>query len=129
MQCRPAMFGYCPDSRIASTQLAVQFPNGQIADGPAPSVKEDMFEVQIEYCIGDREINVERVVVCGGQVKLMNHNGTQERCIDLIDVNGEAFLPGPRPNPPANAMGNSGWRKPHCQQCRDQQKQTNQDES
>jgi hypothetical protein len=88
-----------------------------------------MFEIQVEHYVRDGEINAERVIVRGCQVKLADRNRTQERCIDLVDVNREAFLLGSPPNPPANAMGNGKRRKANCQQRRDQQKQTNEGES
>jgi hypothetical protein len=107
----------------------MQFPNGQVADGAASSVQEDMFEIQVEHCIRDGEINAECVIVRVSQAKLADYNGTQKRCIDLVDVNSEALLPSSPPNPPANAMGNGKWRKPNCQQRREQEKQDNQEKS
>lgn len=107
----------------------MQLPNRQVADGAASSVQEDMFEIQVEPCIRDGEINAECVIVRVSQAKLADYNGTQKRCIDLIDVNREALLPSSPPNPPANTMGNSKWRKPNCQQRRQQEKQTNEEKS
>jgi hypothetical protein len=94
----------------------MQFPNRQIADGATSSVKEDMFEVHIERRIRDSKIDAERAIVCVSQAKLPDRNRTQERCIDLVDINNEALLSRSPPNPPTNTMGDGKWRKPECQQ-------------
>jgi hypothetical protein len=107
----------------------MQFLNRQIADGAASSVQEDMFEIQVDQCLRDGEVNAERVIVHVSQAKLADYNGPQKRCIDVVDVNSEALLPSSPPNPPANAMGNGKWRKPNCQQRREQDKQTNEEKS
>jgi hypothetical protein len=88
-----------------------------------------MFEVQVEHRVPDSEINTERVIVRVCQAKLANHNRTQERRLDLVDVNSEALLPRSPPNPPANAMGNGAWRKPNRRQRREQDQQTNEKKS
>jgi hypothetical protein len=107
----------------------MQFPNRQIADGATSSVQQDMFEIQIEDGVRDGEINAERAIMCVSQAKLADHNGMQKRCLDLVDVNGEALLPSSPQNPPANAMGNSEWRGPNRQQRPEQEKQTNEEKS
>ncbi len=76
-----------------------------------------MFEIQVEERVCDCKVDAERVIMRVSQAKLADHNGTQKRCIDLVDVNGEAFLPCPPRNPPTNTMGN-GKR---CTPDRDQQ--------
>lgn len=129
MQCRPATPGYRSHGWIASAQLPVQFPDRKIVNGAATSVQEDMFEIQIEHCIRDREINAERVIMRVSQAKLPNHDRPQEWCLYLVDVDREALLPRSPPNPPANAMGNGKWRKPNCQQRREQEKETNEKKS
>jgi hypothetical protein len=88
-----------------------------------------MFEIQFEPRIRGREINAERAITRASQVKMANHNRTQKRRIDLVDVNNEAFLPGSPPNPQANAIGNSKWRKPNRQQRREQYQKNNEKES
>jgi hypothetical protein len=97
----------------------MQFPNRQIADGATSSVKQDMLEVQVERRIRDFKIDAERVIVCVSQAKLPDRNRTQERCIDLVDINNEALLFRSPPNPPTNTMGDGKWRKPKCQQRRE----------
>jgi hypothetical protein len=97
----------------------MQFPNRQIANGATSSVKEDMFEVHIERRIRDCKIDAERVIVCVSQAKLPDRNRTQERCIDLVDINNEALLSRSPPNPPTNTMGDGKWRKPKRQQRRE----------
>jgi hypothetical protein len=94
----------------------MQLPNRQIADGATSPVQEDMFEIQVEHRIRHSKINAERIIVRVSQAKLAYHNRTQERRINLVDVNGKAFLASSRPNPPANALGNGEWRKPNRQQ-------------
>jgi hypothetical protein len=88
-----------------------------------------MFEIQVERCVRESEINPQCVVMRGCQVELPNHNRTQKRCINPVDVHGEAFLPCSPPNPPANAVRDGKWRKPNREQCREQEKKTNKDES
>lgn len=88
-----------------------------------------MFEIQVERCVRESEINTQCVVMRGCQVELPNHNRTQKRCVNPVDVNGEAFLLCSPPNPPANAVRDGKWRKPNRQQCRDQEKKTNKNES
>jgi hypothetical protein len=83
-----------------------------------------MFEIQIEHCIRDREINAERAVMRVSQAKLPNHDWAEERCLDLVDVDRETLLPSSPANPPANAMRNCKWRKPNRQQRREQEKET-----
>jgi hypothetical protein len=78
-----------------------------------------MLEVQVEGHIGDCKIDAERVIVCVSQAKLTDRNRTQERCIDLLDINNETLLSRSPPNPPTNTMGNGKWRKPKCQQRRE----------
>jgi len=75
-----------------------------------------MLEVQVERRIRDCKIDAERVIVCVSQAKLPDRNRTQERCIDLVDINNEALLSRSPPNPPTNTMGDGKWRKPECQQ-------------
>jgi hypothetical protein len=94
----------------------MQFPNRQITNGATSSVEEDMLEVQVERCIRDCKIDAERIIVCVSQAKLPDRNLTQERCIDLVDINNEALLSRSPPNPPTNTMGDGKWRKPECQQ-------------
>src|SRR5438876_12125284 len=105
-------------SWIASAQLSMQFPNRQITDGATSAVKEDVLEVQLERRIRDCKIDAELVIVCVSQAQLPDRNRTQERCIDLVDINNEALLSRSPPNPPTNTMGNGKWRKPNRdQQC------------
>jgi hypothetical protein len=75
-----------------------------------------MFEIQIEERICDCKVDAERVIVRGSQLKLADHNGTQKRCIDLVDVNSESLLSRSPPNPPTNTVGNGKRRKPDRQQ-------------
>jgi hypothetical protein len=102
----------------------MQFPNRQITNGAASSVQKDMFEIQVEHCIRDGEINAKRGIMRVSQPKLADHNRAQERRLDLVDVNSEALLPSSPQNPPANTMGNREWRKPNRQQRREHEKQT-----
>jgi hypothetical protein len=88
-----------------------------------------MFEIQVERRIRDCQINAERAIVRVSQAKLPYHNRTEEWCIDLVDVNNEAFLARSPPNPPANTMRNGKWRKPNRQQRREQEKQTSEEKS
>jgi hypothetical protein len=78
-----------------------------------------MFEIQVEERVRDCKVDAERVIMRVCQAKLADHNGTQKRCIDLVDVNSEALLSCPPQNPPTNTMGNGKWRKPKCQQRRE----------
>jgi hypothetical protein len=75
-----------------------------------------MFEIQIEERICDCKVDAERIIVRGSQLKLADHNGTQKRCIDLVDVNSESLLSCSPPNPPTNTVGNGKGRKPDRQQ-------------
>ncbi|HJX81134.1 MAG TPA: hypothetical protein VJ248_03785, partial [Candidatus Udaeobacter sp.] len=75
-----------------------------------------MFEIQVECHIRDCEINAKCVIAIVFQAKLPDRNLTQERCIDLVDINNEALLSRSPPNPPTNTMGDGKWRKPKCQQ-------------
>jgi hypothetical protein len=97
----------------------MQFPNRQITNGATSSVKEDMLEVQVERRIRDCKIDAERVIACVSQAKLPDRNWTQERCVDLVDINNEALLFRSPRNPPTNTMGDGKWRKPERQQRRD----------
>ena len=107
----------------------MQFPNRQILDGATSAVKEDVLEVQLERRIRDCKVDAEHVIVCVSQAQLPDCNRTQERCIDLVDINNEALLSRFPPNPPTNTMGNRKWRKPKCQQRSKQKKQTSQEKS
>jgi hypothetical protein len=107
----------------------MQLPNRQIADGATPPVKEDMFEIQVECHVRDCEINAKCVIALVFQAKLMDRNGTQERGINLVDVDSEALLPRSPPNPPTNTVGNSRWHEPDRQQRSDQKKQTSEKKS
>jgi hypothetical protein len=107
----------------------MQFPNRQVANGTTSSVQEDMFEIQLEERICDCKIDAERVIVRVCQAKVADHNRTQKRCIDLIDVNSEALLSRPPPNPPTDTMGHGKWRKPDRQQRSEEEKQTNENKS
>jgi hypothetical protein len=88
-----------------------------------------MFEIQIEHGIRDCKVDAKRVVALVFQAKLMDRHWTQERRIDLVDVNSEALLSRSPPNPPTNTMRNSKWREPDRQQRREQKKQTNKKKS
>jgi hypothetical protein len=129
MQGCPATSGYRSHRWVASAQLSAQFPDRKIVNGAASSVQEDMFEIQIEHCIRDGEINAERVVMCVSQAKLPNHDRVQKRCLDLVDVDRETLLPRSPINPPANAMRNGKWRQPDPQQRGEQEKKTNEKKS
>jgi hypothetical protein len=107
----------------------MQLPNRQISDGATSAVKKDVLEVQFERRIRDCKIDAEHVGVCISQAQLPNRNWTQERCIDLVDINNEALLSRSPPNPPTNTMGNGKWRKPKCQQRSKKKKQTSQEKS
>jgi len=100
----------------------MQFPNRQVANGTTSSVQEDVFEIQLEKRICDCKIDAERVIVRVCQAKLADRNRTQKRCIDLIDVNSEAFLSRPPPNPPTDTMRDGKWPKPDRQQSCKQEK-------
>jgi len=52
-----------------------------------------MLEVQVERRVRDCKIDAERVIVGVSQAKLPDSNRTQERCIDLVDVNNEPSCP------------------------------------
>ena len=104
MQRCPATPGHRSHSGIALAELPVQFPNRQIADGATSSVKKDMLEVQVERRIRDCEMDAERVIACVSQAKLPNRDRTQERCIDLVDIDNEALLSRSPRNPPTNTM-------------------------
>src|SRR5947208_15177556 len=67
----------------------MQFPNRQILDGATSAVKEDVLEVQLERRIRDCKVDAEHVIVCVSQAQLPDCNRTQERCIDLVDINNE----------------------------------------
>jgi len=88
-----------------------------------------MFEIKVEERFPDCKIDAERIIVRVCQAKLADHNGTQKRCIDLVDVNSEALLSRPPPNPPTNTVGDGKWRKPDRQQRSEQEEQTNEDKS
>jgi hypothetical protein len=72
-----------------------------------------MLKVQVERRIRDCKIDAERVIVCVSQAKLPNRNRTEERCIDLVDINNEALLSRSPRDPPTNTMGDCKWRKPN----------------
>jgi hypothetical protein len=129
VQCCPATPGYRSHGWVASAQFSTQLPNRKIVNGAASSVQEDMFEIQIEHCIRDGEINAERIIMRVSQAKLPNHDWAQERCLDLIDVDREPLLPRSPPNPPADAMRNGKWRKPNRQRSREQEKETSEKKS
>ena len=61
----------------------MHFPDRQVANGPTPSVEKDMFEIQVEERVCDCKVDAERVIMRVSQAKLVDHNGTQKRCIDL----------------------------------------------
>jgi len=107
----------------------MQFPNRQILDGATSAVKEDVLEVQLERRIRDCKVDAEHVIVCVSQAQLPDCNRTQERCIDLVDINNEALLSCFPPNPPTNTMGNGKWLKSNCQPRSKQKKQTSQEKS
>jgi hypothetical protein len=109
------MAGYCPHGWIRPAKFPMQFPDRQVANGATSSVEKDMFEIQVEDRIHDCKVNAQRVVVRVSQAKLADHNGTQKRRIDLVDVDSEALLARPPPNPPTNTVGDGRWRKPECQ--------------
>jgi|SRR6266480_3995599 len=88
-----------------------------------------MFEIQGKRYVRNCKINAKRVIVLVFQAKLVDRNGTQERCIDLVDVNNEALLSRSPPNPPTNTMRDSKWIEPDGQQRREQKKQTNEKKS
>jgi len=79
-------------------------------------VEKDMFEIQIEEHIRDCQIDTERVIVRASQLKLVDHNWTQKRRVDLVDVNSEALLSCSPPNPPTHTVRDRKWRKPDRQQ-------------
>jgi hypothetical protein len=96
----------------------MQFSNRQITDGATSPVEEDMFEIKLEYRVRDRKIDAKLVIVLVFQAKLVDGNGTQERCVDLVDVNSETLLSRSPSNPPTNTMRDSKWREPdRNQQC------------
>jgi len=92
-------------------------------------MQQDMLEIQVERHVRDCEIDAKRVIMRVCQTKPVDRNRTEERCIDLVDINSKALLTRSPPNPPPNAMGNREWCKPDRQQRREQKKQTNQRKS
>jgi hypothetical protein len=75
-----------------------------------------MFEIQIKERIRDCQVDAERVIVRASQLKLADHNGTQKRRVDLVDVSSETLLSRSPPNPPTHTVRDRKWRKPDRQQ-------------
>jgi hypothetical protein len=85
-----------------------------------------MFEIHFEGRVCNCEINAKRIIALVFQAKLVDRNRTQERRIDLVDINSEALLSRSPRNPPTHTMRNGEWRKPDRQQCCEQNEQPSQ---